>query len=346
MVFKNTDYPLKSSVSAEMGELINSFFSLVPEGIEISADTLPDLLSPRAFLGEIFSSLLGQTSGIISFLSFVVLWVIISYLATVFNKSSLDASPAISIVFALPVLEVLSRIAISLIESLNRLSLFFTSVIPIVSLIGLSSGAPTASRTQAVQMTVTSALINRLTVDILAPIALGLLALAITVAFKDSSSMSLVTSAKTVFTKILGFLTAVVGILFSLQSVIAVAADSAAVRLAKFSAQSMLPQIGGLVSSSLSALGAGLSYAKGVIGAGAIYVILIILLSPLPVLLCYRLCLSMGDALAKALGVSSVSSVISAYLSALDSLLSVYALSGILCLLEIILFMKSAVPIS
>jgi hypothetical protein len=54
----------------------------------------------------------------------------------------------------------------------------------------------------------------------------------------------------------------------------------------------------------------------------------------------------MGDALAKALGVTSVSSVISAFLSALDSLLSVYALSGILCLLEIILFMKSAVPIS
>ena len=304
------------------------------------------MLSPRIFLSEIFSSLTGGTSQIISFLSLLVIWVILCYIAEAFAPDGLKGSSVISLIFALPVLEILSKIALSLITSLEKLAVFFSSVIPILTLINFASGAPTAAKTQGVQMTLTSAVINGLAIDLLAPLAVAMLAFAAIAPLEGSFCASLVSSAKTVFVKVMGFLSVIVGILFSLQSFIATAADSAAIRMAKYSAQSMLPQIGGLISSSLSALGAGLSYAKGIIGAGTIYVILIIFLSPMPVLLAYRLCLSFAESLAKALGAQSATCGISAFLSATDSLLSVYTLSVILSILEIIIFIKTAVPIA
>lgn len=345
-IFKTAAFSLETREFSDIQEYIDGFFSLVPEGVNISKDNLSDVLSPRAFLGEIFSSLSGSTPKIISFLCFLLASVVVTYLASPQGLLAKGSSAStISLILSIPILEVLAEMAISLIDSLREIVLFFSSVIPIVSLIDLASGAPTASKTQAVQMTLMSALINHLSIDILAPIAVAMLAFGATASLEGGFSSSLLASAKSVFTKILAFITATVGILFSLQSVIATAADSAAIRLAKFSAQSMLPQIGGLVSSSLSALGAGLSYAKGIIGAGAIYVILVIFLSPLPVILAYRICLSLAESFARGLGVSSAAASLSGFLCALDSLLSIYTLSTLLSILELLLFIRNAVPI-
>lgn len=346
IVFKNAVFSLDISDSFNIEEYIKEFFSLIPEGVELSADTLSDKLSPRAFLSEIFAALSGGSSEIISFLSLLIIWVILSYAADNFLSEGQKSSPILSLIFAIPVLEVLSKIALSLITSLEKLSVFFSSIIPLLSLISFSSGAPTAAKTQTLQMTLTSAIISGIGVKILLPLGVAMLAFSAAASLEGGFSARLVTAMRNLFTKVFGFLSAAVGILFSLQSVIASAADSAAIRMAKFSAQSMLPQIGSLVSSSLSALGAGLSYAKGIIGAGAIYVILIIFLSPLPMLLAYRLCLSLAESLSKALSTPSATSAISAFISAMDSLLSVYGLVTLLSLLEIVLFIRAAVPIA
>ncbi len=346
IISKNTVYSLKAAESFDIESYINEFLSLIPEGIELSADTLSDKLSPRAFLSDFLASISGGSSAIISFLSLLIIWVILSYAAENFLSDGVSSSSVFSLIFTLPILEILSKIALSLITSLEKLSVFFSSVIPLLSLISFSSGAPNAAKTQGLQMTLTSAMISGLAVKILLPLGVAMLAFSAAASLEGGFCSRLVTAAKTLFIKVFGFLSAAVGILFSLQSVIASAADSAAIRMAKFSAQSMLPQIGGLVSSSLSALGAGLSYAKGIIGAGAIYVILIIFLSPLPMLLAYRLCLTLAQSLSGALGIRGAASSISAFISAMDSLLSVYAMVTLLSLLEIILFIRAAVPIA
>lgn len=346
IICKNAVFSSRTADAFDIQSFINEFFSLIPEGVELSADTLSDKLSPRAFLSEIISALSGGSSAIISFLSLLIIWVILAFLSENFLSDGQKSAPMISLIFALPTLEVLSKIALSLITSLEKLAVFFTSVIPLLSLISLSSGAPTAARTQGLQMTVTSAVISGLAVKILLPLGIAMLAFSAAASLEGSFCSRLVNAAKTIFTKVFGTLSLVVGMLFSLQSLIATSADTAAIRMAKFSAQSMLPQIGGLVSSSLSALGAGLSYAKGIIGAGAIYVILIIFLSPLPMLLAYRLCLSLAESLSKALGTGSATATLTAFISAMDSLLSVYALVTLLSLLEIILFIRAAVPIA
>ena len=123
---------------------------------------------------------------------------------------------------------------------------------------------------------------------------------------------------------------------------IASSADSAAMRAAKYTA-GLIPVVGGTVSGALSTLAAGLSYAKGIIGIGAIAVILGMALSPLILLLLYRLALSISLTLSELLGAAVMAKALSAFRFSLDSLIAVYALSAVIYIFEILLFVKIGV---
>ena len=110
-------------------------------------------------------------------------------------------------------------------------------------------------------------------------------------------------------------------------------------------ASGLIPVVGSTVSGALSTLAAGISYSKGVIGAGAIFVIISIVLAPLVSLLAYRFALSLASMLAEMLGACAASRIFTAFRFSLDSLTAVYALSSIIYILEIILFAKAGVAL-
>ena len=116
------------------------------------------------------------------------------------------------------------------------------------------------------------------------------------------------------------------------------ASDSAVLRTARYMTTSLVPVVGSTVSSALSTLSGGLSYARSVIGAGAIGAILLLALSPLVMLLLYRLALSLCLSLSEMLGVQS--GTFSSFRFSLDAITSLYALMSLSFILQLILFIK------
>jgi stage III sporulation protein AE len=114
---------------------------------------------------------------------------------------------------------------------------------------------------------------------------------------------------------------------------------------AKYAASGMIPVVGSTVAGALSTLASGLSYAKGIIGVGAIVVIVGIIISPLVLLLLHRLALSLALILADFLGVSGASRIFGAFRASFDSLIAVYALCSVLYIFNAVLFMKSGVAL-
>ena len=135
------------------------------------------------------------------------------------------------------------------------------------------------------------------------------------------------------------------GILHFGASCFYMAADSAAMRAAKYAASGLIPIVGTTVAGAISTLAAGLSYARGIIGGGAIAVIVYLALSPLVLILLYRLALSIVVIFADFTGAKAVSRMLSAYRFALDMTLSAYSLSALIYVFLIIVFLRIGVDV-
>ena len=150
---------------------------------------------------------------------------------------------------------------------------------------------------------------------------------------------------KSFFSWGIGILCAVSTAALAIQSVVASAKDSASLRAARYAASGLIPIVGSTVASALSTLAGGLAYAKSTVGATSIAVILTLALVPLASLLMYRLALSLVITFLNFADCSGGVRCFSAFRSALDSLTAIYSLSMIVCILEIVIFMKSGVSV-
>ena len=137
------------------------------------------------------------------------------------------------------------------------------------------------------------------------------------------------------FKRLIGAIGAIVAAVFGLQTYISVAADSAAIRAAKYAAGGLVPVVGSTVSGALSTLAGGLYSLGGVIGASSVAVIVAMALSPLVLLLLYKLALYVCTLFLEFSGVGG--GCISGFSSALDSLISVYVMTIIIYIFEVVM---------
>ena len=103
--------------------------------------------------------------------------------------------------------------------------------------------------------------------------------------------------------------------------------------------------MGTVISSSMSTLASGVSYAKGIIGAGAVYAILAMMMSAMPKLILYRLVLGISENFADIMNAKAFSSAICGLRYAVDSLISVYFIFSSMFILQFILFISSGAAI-
>ena len=149
---------------------------------------------------------------------------------------------------------------------------------------------------------------------------------------------------KTCFITVLGIMTTLLAGTLALQTLIGSAKDSLALRGVKYAVSGMIPIVGGSISSAISALVAGVNLAKGTAASAAIFVLISIIGAPLTELLLFRfafsLCLAFLKMTGGALGVKTLSSAASAF----DALISVFAFSGVVLILEVVVFLRMGVP--
>jgi stage III sporulation protein AE len=116
-------------------------------------------------------------------------------------------------------------------------------------------------------------------------------------------------------------------------------------RAAKYALSGTVPIVGSTVSGALSTLFGSLSEARAVVGVGAIAVVFFLAASPLVLMLLYRLALSVATWIFEFLGEAGIGSHFLAFRSALDTLISLYALSSVVYILEIVIFIKGGVSV-
>jgi hypothetical protein len=240
-----------------------------------------------------------------------------------------------------PLSELYSGVSVAIQEISN----FFAGLIPITAGVTAMGGGSAAAVAQSGAMYMTVGAVSKFGVELFAPIiALGF-ALSLLSAFGNAEISTVCKGVRGIFFWLLGISCALITGSFSLQSIVASAQDSVTIRAAKHMASGIIPVVGSTVSGALSTLASGVSYAKGVIGVGAIIAILSVVLSPLVLLLCYRLAFSAAIAVSDFVG-KTAGKILSAYRFSLDMLIALYSLTSVIYIFEIILFIKIGVALS
>ena len=342
-------FSISSSAEESAEDYISDAKEVLPDEISAlleDADAMTEAIGIEAVLRDIYLSLSGEKNGILAFfLSLLGISALLSLPLGLGEKISSAVTVGIGIISSLLIFSSLSGLFSGVSDTLYRVSELFTSLIPImVGVTSLGGGAATAG-VQAAGMYTTASLVGRAASWILLPIAGFGLAMSLISAFGNDATASITKGVKSLFMWIIGMLTALVGGTISLQTMISAAADSAAMRAARYMASGLIPVVGATVSGALSTLAAGISYAKGIIGAGGILAILSIISAPLVTLLGYRLALSVASMVAELVSSTTATRIFNAYRFSLDTLTAVYALSSIIYILEIILFAKVGVAL-
>lgn len=309
-----------------------------------TSEELTDEIGIETIISEALSAISGSGGEILAFSAFLLGAVIMISLASAAceQRQVVSAVTALSVIGVYGTIYKLVSVSVS---ALNRMSEIFFALIPIATGVTLAGGGVQSAGAEATAMGALFGAVSGVFVPLLLPLVSLMFALCACAALGGTEVRALFLRVRSTFLWLLGIVSAILMGGIALQSVISAAKDSASMRIAKYSASGLLPVIGSTVSASLSSLASGLSYAKSVIGVQSIYVLLTVALSPLVLILAYRMILSFFGGLLSFLGSAEGAGGLSYLCFSLDALLSVYGVSMLLYIFELVMFMKSGVAI-
>ena len=326
--------------------IIEDFSAIIPEesGISTDEDSLLESIGVEGILKRIMDTLSGEGAEMLTFfltlIGFAVLSVLSDSLSFGSGEGSKTAGVGVMVLASFSIYPRVYSIFESVRSSLESVSSFFGAALPVLTALTTASGSLKSAGVQAMNMNITLGIVGAIASRILLPLSLSLLSFALVSSFGDGGAASLSKSIKSFFTFGLGIVTAVSSAAITLQSVIASASDSAALRAARYAAGSLIPVVGSSVSSAISTLSGGLAYAKSTVGAASIAVIAVISIAPLLSLLAYRMMFSMVISFLEYLDNPRGVRCFSAYRTAFDAVISVYVMSTLVCIIQVIVFMK------
>ena len=335
---------LEASVNENVDKIIDDFYSAIPDGTVDASNigSISESLGPKHILEQIFRVLSDRGSELGAFLLTLIGICMMNALASqARDEPGSYATRAVGIVSSVMLFDRLMFLVDGSVESIRKINEFFGAVIPVALAVNSVGVSPSTASAQAIGM--------GLTLGAYSHITSGLLSGVVTVIFVGSAASAidpmfvrLSQGVKNIFLTLMGILTVLVGATFSLQTVISASADSALIRSARYAVSNTVPIVGGAISGVLGVALGCVSYARGIVGGGAIAVILSLVLSPLVVLFAYRLCLKAGAFFASLTSGESFS-VFGPFLGALDALIAVYALTSVVYIGELVAFLKGGV---
>lgn len=321
-----------------MSDLKDEFLTILPEGYGGFAE-IGELsrLGIDALISEIGDIVSGRGGEIVSF--FLVAFGVTLLLALASMISS-PIAPAVrggvSAAACMTLFLALYPLFSSVAEVLSGLNGFFSALVPILtSFLALGGGAAT-SLGAATGLNITLWLSGLVGGSLLLPAVGAVFASCAVSGAVGGVSERISLGITRGFKRAVGVAGAVVSAVFGLQTYVSVAADGISMRAAKYAAGGLIPVVGSTVSGALSTLGGGLIAAGGVIGASSVAVIVAMSLSPLVLLLFYKLALYLCTLFLEFCGIGESRCCISSFSGALDALISVYVMTIIIYIFEII----------
>ena len=145
---------------------------------------------------------------------------------------------------------------------------------------------------------------------------------------------------------LIGAVVTVFGAILSTQTMITAASDCATARTAKFISASVIPIVGGSVGDSLRTVASGIQYIKSILGVGGIAMIFLAVLPVLISLLLTRLALSLASGIAGFFGCGEIGGLLGELSEVYSSVVAAVAMTGVMFILTLFIFIKTAVAIA
>ena len=335
--------------SYQTDDMLKEFEELLPDEFKdrlTDDSSLMDAVGFEALFGEIVSAVLGEGSRIVSFFLFLFgCSVLLSVLSLIEGKYKNICCAASGAVVALAVYNNLVPVVGEVAEALSAATDFFSSVSATLTAATVAGGGNSYASVGAVGMGMSVSAIGGISEKMLMGLVVAMFSLSVISSFSDGAAGAVSRCVRSIFMWGIGVITALFAATLSLQGIVAGASDSAAMRAAKYAASGMIPVVGGAVSGALSTLASGVSYVKSIMGAASVAVLMTILLSPLVMLLLYKLTFFLCNLFLELTGAELAGGIIRGMSGALDALISVYALSGAAYVFQIVLFVKGGVAL-
>ena len=334
---------------ADEGEdILKEFSGILPEGVDVNVEDVASNLGIEAILGEIAAAVSDKAGDAIGFFFLLIGFAVVISLsshASFGTDGALDSAVQVTVcaVATSSIFVALYDVCDSVAKSLTSVIDFFSSAIPIFTLISTSSGATSTAGAQAFNMNLTLALIEKVCTGALLPMSFAVFSLGFVSSVSEGSVGNLAKGVKGVFMWGVGIVSTVLAAVVAMQSIVASAADNATLRAARYAASGMIPIVGSTVASAISTLGGGMAYLKSTVGMGSVAAILLISIAPLVSLLLYRLAISVSLIYLEFVGSPGGVRCYSAFRGALDTLIAVYSASVLVCIIEIAVFVKGGV---
>lgn len=334
------------SAEDRVDEYISDFEDILPDGFDGLSD--PEVIMKSTGIDSLFSEIIsvisdGKADIVGFFLTLLGSVALLSAAALCHERMSTHAQSIVGVICSLVIFLSIRPIILSVSDGISKISGFFASLIPLtVGITALGGGGATASA-QAVGMYTSLSLVGGMAGQIFLSLSSFGLAMSLLSSIGGEGIASVCSGLRGLFNWVTGIFTALLTAAFSLQTLVASSVDSASMRAIKYAASGLIPVVGSTVSGAISTLASGVSYAKGIVGGGAIAVILYLVISPLALLLIYRLALSLAMIFSDYSGGKIASRIFSSYRFALDMTVTVYSLSALVYLFEIIIFIRIGV---
>ena len=148
---------------------------------------------------------------------------------------------------------------------------------------------------------------------------------------------------KRTYTLVFSFLMLLLCGVLGLQSTLAKAGDTLALRTARFAAGSFLPVVGGSVSETLRTVAGSVQYLRGVVGTGAIVVVFLAFLPTFLSVALGRIAFLLGGTVAKLLGCEGEEKILAELGSVYGYFLAVIASLFVMMIFSLTLFARCAV---
>ena len=328
----------------------NEIKELLPKDFFNGSYDSASSLNQQDFLEIIGNVLLANLPSILKSFSLILVLIIISSVLNLmkqgFQNDSLGKSFNLcsSLCISAFVFTAVSSILTSTVSYINTLCSVMNAITPVISGIYIMTGNISSAAVSSSGIMLFITLLQNFVVIAIIPIIKICMCFSIIKSISteiDVSGFSKI--IKNTFTTILIFTMTVFSFVMSCQSVLAQGNDSLSLRTAKFAVGSFIPIVGASVSEALKTVSSSLSVVKGSVGVIGIIIIAIITLPALISLYLNKLSFDICTGISKSLSCSNEASVTEEASSICSFLLSIVAITCVLFIFSITIFLKSTV---
>lgn len=275
-------------------------------------------------------------------ISIVILCCVIHSLK--FGESvALDSAVGYISVLALSgaVYSVLYNLFVFVIAAMESLTMVMSSLMPVMASLYVMGGTAAAGAASASGLTMLLSILSIICAKVIMPLLQISFALCLAGAMPGSINLSSVTTlVKNTATTLMAFIFTLLGFVLYLQTTIASASDSFAVRGVRFASGVFVPVIGAMLGDASRTVMASVSVIKGTVGGVGVVMILSAVIPPFIVTVLYKLMLLLCAVSAKALGCERESALLYDIGGILGVLLALVAGAGVVSIIAMAVFVS------